>query len=60
MFRWVLGVHAHRERLIWRFAAPPVNTLRTDSQPETNGMPLRVDSILLEHGMPSTFLTTLR
>ena len=41
----VLDVHAHRERLIWRSAAPPGNTLRTDSQPATNGVPLRVDSI---------------
>ena len=45
----VLDVHAHRERLIWRSEAPPGNTLRTDSQPATNGMPLRVDSIPLEH-----------
>ena len=47
----VLGVHAHLERLIWRFAAPPGNTLRTDSQLATNGMPLRVDSIPLERGI---------
>jgi len=47
----VLGVHAHLERLIWRSAVPPGNTLRTDSQPATNGVPLRIDSILPAHGI---------
>ena len=47
----VLGVQAHLERLIWRSADPPGNTLRTDSQPATNGVPLRVDSIPPKHGI---------